>query len=129
MMWVSFNLAAQTVERELGLSWGAAQKALLDACQNEEVRNRSNAHGGPDVLDDDLSAWLKAKQTPPKGGKRARIIHQLELLYPKGVPNPQLVPRKVLKADLIKRDADLAPLDEGTLKLAIDAYNADPKRS
>jgi hypothetical protein len=124
MMWVGFNLAAEIVERELGLSWGAAQRTLIDACENQELRTN-----GKSVLFEDLTAWLKAKRTKPKGGKRPRIIRQLEVMYPKGVPDPACAPRYQLKADLLKRDRGLAPLDEHTLKSAIEAYNADPKRS
>jgi hypothetical protein len=40
-IWLSFQLAAEEVERRLGLSWGAAQKTLIEACENEEVRTRA----------------------------------------------------------------------------------------
>jgi hypothetical protein len=49
MMWISFRLAAEEVERRLGVSWGAAQKLLLEACENEEVTWQQQASDGPDV--------------------------------------------------------------------------------
>ena len=57
-IWLSFQLAAEEVERRLGLSWGAAQKTLIEACENEEVRTR-----GSDVFDIDLWQWLKRQLT------------------------------------------------------------------
>jgi hypothetical protein len=45
------------------------------------------------------------------------------------VPAPELCPRKALRADLLKRDPGLKPLDDVTLKSAIDKYNADPARA
>ena len=41
MMWVQFQLAAKEVERRLGVSWGMAQKVLLEACENKEVEWRT----------------------------------------------------------------------------------------
>lgn len=128
-MMVGFTLAAQTVERELGLSWGAAQKALLDARAAGLMQCRENSDGTFDVLDTDLERWLKAKQTKPKGGKQPRIIKHLAQMFPDGVPEPAKVPRYELKSNLLRREQSLAPLDDQTLKDAIDAYNADPKRS
>lgn len=70
------------------------------------------------------------------GGKRPRIKVYLAEYYPNGVPSPAHTPRKVLRLDLLNWDSGLEPLDEGTLKLAIDEFNAslaivkaDPKRS
>lgn len=84
-----------------------------------------------EVCEDDLNHWL-AKQQPerPKAvGKQPRIIRLLAQMWPNGVPDPADCPRKALKADLLKRDPGLKPLDEHTLKSAIEAYNADLKRS
>jgi hypothetical protein len=58
-------------------------------------------------------------------GKRPRIKVVLQELYPEGVPDPAFCPRKTLKADLVKRDRTLHPLDEATLKTAIDEYNRE----
>jgi hypothetical protein len=41
--------------------------------------------GGPLVSSNDLEQWIKAKQTPPKSGKRPRIIALLAERYPTGV--------------------------------------------
>jgi hypothetical protein len=123
MMWVQFQLAAEEVERRLGLSWGKAQKLLLEACENKEIVWRRTERF-PDIDDTSFWEWLRAKQTPPRGGKQPRILkHLAAMFHNKRVPDPSDYPRKALKADLLKRDPGLAPLDEGTLKRAIDAYN------
>jgi hypothetical protein len=41
-------------------------------------------------------------------------------MFPNGVPDPAHCPRKTLKADLLKRDPGLKPLDDATLKSAIE---------
>jgi hypothetical protein len=125
MMWVQFQLAAEEVERRLGLSWGMAQKTLLEACENEEVTWQKASQGGPDVLDTSLLEWLKAKQNPPaRGGKQPLILRHLAMMFhDKRVPDPSDCSRKALRADLIKRDRRLDPLDFATLKTAIDKYN------
>ena len=51
-VWFGFQLAAEEVERRLGLTWGAAQKTLIEACKNGKIETRSNYSGqGPDVFD------------------------------------------------------------------------------
>jgi hypothetical protein len=57
-------------------------------------------------------------------GKQPRIAEYLRHRFPAGVPSPGSCPRHILKAALLKWDPDLKPLDEGTLKKAIDTYNA-----
>src|SRR5580704_19418156 len=47
--WIGYTLAVEEVERRLGLSWGAAQKALLEACERGELRWRNTPGGGPDI--------------------------------------------------------------------------------
>jgi hypothetical protein len=61
--------------------------------------------------------------TATKGSKRPRIIEYLAKHYPEGVPAPGHVPRQPLKTQLIAWDKNLSPLDDGTLKSAIDEYN------
>jgi hypothetical protein len=85
---------------------------------------------GAYLNDDDLEQqWLACNSKPvPKLGKQHRVIPLLAEMFPKerypdGVPDPAHCPRKALKADLLKRDPSLFPLDEATLKLAIEAYN------
>jgi hypothetical protein len=74
----------------------------------------------------DLSRqWLELQNTSiPEAGKQPRIRAHLAKMFPNGVPNHSFCPRKALKADLLKRDPGLNPLDEATLKSAIEAYNA-----
>jgi hypothetical protein len=60
----------------------------------------------------------------PSLGKQPRIAEYLRDHFPTGVPDPGSYPRHILKADLLEWDPDLKPLDEGTLKKAIDTYNA-----
>jgi hypothetical protein len=91
------------------------------------------------VNGDDFQHWLNELKPPSasaagkggKGGKAPLIIEHLKGLYPQGVPEPALCPRKALKADLLARDKRLEPLDDATLKSAIDAFNRsirnDPK--
>jgi hypothetical protein len=38
--WFSFRLAAETVERRLGVSWGMAQKLLLEAIESGVIRSK-----------------------------------------------------------------------------------------
>ena len=59
-----------------------------------------------------------------EAGKHPRIKAHLAEMLPNGVPDPAHCPRKTLKADLLKRDPSLNPLDEATLKSAIDAHNS-----
>jgi hypothetical protein len=65
-----------------------------------------------------------AKDVSQSVGKQPRIWIYLKEHYPEGVPNPAHSSRKMLKNKLLDWDPLLAPLDEGTLKKAIDKYNA-----
>jgi hypothetical protein len=65
-----------------------------------------------------------AKDASQSVGKQPRIWEYFKEHYPKGVPNPANCPRKVLKHKLLKWDSRLAPLDDDTLKKAIDKHNA-----
>jgi hypothetical protein len=81
--------------------------------------------------EDDFRRWRAAELTTPKtrpargsGTKRPVIIKYLSEMFPKGVPDPAHYPRKRLRADLVEKDQKrLAPLDEATLKSAIEEYN------
>jgi hypothetical protein len=88
----------------------------------------------------EFDAWLvrftdpkSAGNTPRKRevGKRPRVKRYLAERFPQGVPDPAHCPREALRADLLLWDKTLDPLDAGTLKTAIDEYNAevasDPK--
>jgi hypothetical protein len=69
-------------------------------------------------------SWELQNKPVPEAGKQPRIRALLAELFPGGVPDPGHCPRKALKADLLRRDQSLNPLDEATLKSAIDAYNS-----
>jgi hypothetical protein len=61
---------------------------------------------------------------PPSRGKQPRILKYLSEHFPDGVPEPGLCPRHILKSDILEWDTRLDPLDEATLKKAIEKYNA-----
>jgi hypothetical protein len=65
----------------------------------------------------------RQKGAPRNAGKQDRISIYLAENYPHGVPGPAIVPRKHLKNQLLAQDPTLKPLDEATLKSAIDRYN------
>ena len=75
----------------------------------------------------DLRSCLKSNGAPNKQnvGKGPRIIKLLAEMFPGGVPGPGDYPRKVLRADLLKLDPSLKPLDEATLKKRIEEFNAN----
>jgi hypothetical protein len=76
------------------------------------------------VKEDDLLRWLNGQLKKGQTGKQPRILRLLAGMFPGLVPDPSLHPRKILKADLIEADPSLAPLDEATLKAAIEKHNA-----
>jgi hypothetical protein len=122
--WYSFELAAEEVERRLGVTWGAAQKTVMELCENGTLRWQNVREGGPNVSCNDLRRWLEAKLTRKRGGKQARLTAQLSKMFPNGcVPDPDECPRDALREDLVERDKTLRPLDHATLKKAIDRYN------
>jgi hypothetical protein len=85
-----------------------------------------------DLNSSDLAHWLVDKLGGPTAqakpltafGKVPIIIEHLTQLYPEGVPDRAHCPREPLKADLLKRDNRLRPLDLKTLRSAIKQYNA-----
>jgi hypothetical protein len=78
---------------------------------------------------DDLRYWLKSQRAAPNKqevGKRPRVKKLLAEMFPSGrVPEPGLCSRKHLKRQLLNRDPTLDPLDEETLKLSIEEFNAN----
>jgi hypothetical protein len=86
--WFSFQLAAEEVERRLGVNWGAAQKALIEAIENGDVKSQRDPDADfPDLWGPDLESWLEAKGKSSK----ARSSPQQELakeaiaaLWPEG---------------------------------------------
>src|SRR6476646_1953592 len=86
-LWLSFQLAAEKVERSLGCSWGKAQKDLLDACANGELKWRNSAEGGPDVLDADLRRWLQQPIAKSRASPKLDLAKRaVEELWPEGAP-------------------------------------------
>jgi hypothetical protein len=93
-VWLSFPLAAEEVERRLGLSWGAAQKALLEACDSGQIQTQSNYSGqGPSVFDVDFYKWLATAAKPARKSRPQALVQQAlaELGLPDDTPNPVLV--------------------------------------
>jgi hypothetical protein len=103
-----------------------------DGGRDDEGREVLRASMGKvEISESDLRHWLKPRTklktisgTKSKAvGKRPRIKEYLKLHFPKGVPDPALCPRQALRADILKWDSKLDPLDEATLKTAIDEFN------
>ena len=86
--WYGFQLAAEEVERRLGVTWGLAQKLLLKAIEKGALNSQpSREGGGPDVLDVDLFRWLEAKEKPSKSTPKQDLAKQaIRKLWPDGIP-------------------------------------------
>ena len=90
---------------------------------------RTEDRSGVMVNAEDLRYWLNQQpaspaKAKPRHGKVPLIIDHLTQMFPgKPVPDPVDCNRKNLKADLLAKDKRLVPLDEATLKSAIDQYN------
>ncbi|HSR76462.1 MAG TPA: hypothetical protein VLN57_07725 [Xanthobacteraceae bacterium] len=81
---------------------------------------------------DEFNRWLdrhrfqaSPRRASGKQGKQPRIKIYLREKFADGVPDPAHCPRDALRADLLKWDKTLDPLDPKTLKAAIDEYNAE----
>jgi hypothetical protein len=100
--WLSFQVAAEEVERGLGVSWGGAQRVLLDAIQNGDVKSQRRDGGFPNVWGDDLERWLEAKQGP--SSKRKTSYNQelakraIAELYADGRVPDWVRPKEIVKA-------------------------------
>lgn len=85
--------------------------------------------GEIEIEADDLRYWLKSQRAAPNKqkalGKRPRVIKLLAEMFSGGVPDPGDCPRKGLRAELLKCDPSLEPLDEETLKRSIEEFNAN----
>jgi hypothetical protein len=151
--WLAFYKAVQAVKQRLSMSTGAAERTLREQCAGGGIRAIQYEAGAPpeyvkpkqwiddppdcdayslgvlEVSVDDLEYWLDHHPVKQQGGKQPRILRILQEMYPGRIPRPALCPRMALRADILKRDPSLDPLDEATLKTAIDTHNADPKRS
>jgi hypothetical protein len=116
------TVAAELVERSLGVSWGKAQKDLLDGCANGKLKYQNNPNG-PDVSDVDLRLWLDQQTAKPQLGKQPLIIKHLTEMFP-DCKVPDHRQRKGLLAELRNRDPVLNSLDHKTLTRAINTYNS-----
>jgi hypothetical protein len=89
---------------------------------------RGDSAGEIEIEADDLRYWLKSQRAAPNKqkalGKRPRVKKQLAEMFSGGVPDPGGCPRKDLRAELLKRDPSLQPLNEETLKRSIEEFNA-----
>ena len=135
--WILFSDAAE--EESSLMAPGEAEQILRKLCAKGEVRAVCCYEDGPKFIAprewskgfdselvyvsvNDLERWVFRDR--PETGKQPRIKAHLAEMFPTGVPDPADCPRKALKADLLKRDPSLNPLDEATLKSAIEAYNS-----
>lgn len=92
-IWLSFPLAAEEVERRLGLTWGLAQKTLIEACESGEIETQSNYCGkGPSVFDVDFYKWLTSAAKPKRTSRpQALVLRAIsELGLADNLPTPAL---------------------------------------
>jgi hypothetical protein len=132
MIWVPYSAAVHEAERQLGIPLIKAHEALSAAVENNEVTSRRDEENDLFVLDTSVLDWIKRRQS--RGGKQPRIRKLLAQRFPNcEVPEPKLCPRLPLRAELVKADPSLDPLNLSTLKTAIDDHNAairnDPNRT
>jgi len=142
---VDFDRAAHELADKLAIPPSAAQAQLRKRCASGEIRaigtdNPSEEPATPippsewpnddlprpdvSVSNIDFYNWLNRQPTHPSaGGKQSRLVRQLAEMFPAGVPNRADCPREPLKAELLKRDPSLKPLDLKTLKTAIETCN------
>jgi hypothetical protein len=102
------------------------KEAVLDFAQRHQLPSPSwwtDSPGPPTEVPNDTKANV-VKPGTDAVGKQPRILKYLSEHFPDGVPEPGLCPRQSLKSDILKWDPSLAPLDEATLKKAIESYNA-----
>jgi hypothetical protein len=107
------------------------KEAVLDFAQRHQLPSPSwwvdsppgTSPEVPNNAGNTVTARISAAASPLVG-KQHRIVKYLSEHFPDGVREPGLCPRDELKADIIKWDRRLGPLDEATLKKGIDSYNA-----
>jgi hypothetical protein len=106
------------------------KEAVLDFAQRHQLRSPSwwtdsstTPAEVPDTKVNVVEPNIRAVASR-SGGKQSRILKLLSDHFPDGVPEPGLCPRHTLKSDILKWDPSLAPLDEATLKKAIERYNS-----
>jgi hypothetical protein len=146
--WVYFHWAADKIGDKLAITPGAAQARLRKLCASGEIRTMMSwDNEEPETISpsqwrdedvdliapldfltvavnrSDLRRWLDQQPTQAAGGKQSRVARLLAEMFPAGVPTRADCPREPLRAELIKRDPSLQPLDLKTLKTAIEMYN------
>ena len=106
------------------------KEAVLDFAQRHQLPSPSwwtDSPGTPTGVPNDTKVNFVETNfravASRSGGKQSRILKLLSEHFPDGVPEPGLCPRQSLKSDILEWDPSLAPLDEATLKKAIDTYN------
>jgi len=114
-IWLGFQLAAEEVERTLGVSWGAAQKSLLDACKCGDVASRQGDPGhGPDVTSVSFERWLQAKAAPSKKTRRSPVRdtaqEAIDAIWPDG-----RIPPNVRNSEIVKLVSDRIVRQKGQL--------------
>jgi hypothetical protein len=102
--------------------------AVLDFAQRHQLRPPSwwvdSASMPTEVPNDETVTTVIPNTGSRSGGKQPRILKYLSEHFSAEVPEPGLCPRHTLKSDILKWDPDLDPLDEATLKKAIEKHNA-----
>jgi len=111
------------------------KEAVLDFAQRHQLPSPSwwvNSTGNSAELPNDTkpkTVKIKVAAAISRSlGKQPRITEYLRQHFAAEVPGPSLCPRHILKADLLKWDPSLMPLDYATLKKGIDNYNASITR-
>jgi hypothetical protein len=115
--WLSFNLASEEVERRLGVTWGAAQKTVVDWCESGALRWENVPMGGPKVSYNDLQRCLRPKSMTlvRKQPKRNSAEDAIKQIWPDGIPSG------VVNADIEKKvgawlkERDLSDVSRDTI--------------
>jgi hypothetical protein len=108
-----------------------AKEAVLDFAQRHQLPPPSwwaDSAGMPTAVPNDAAVTTVKPNTRAEAsrsvGKQPRILKYLSEHFTDGVPEPGVCPRHILKSDILEWDLDLDPLDEATLKKAIEKHNA-----
>jgi hypothetical protein len=125
-------------DSDLEAAAGNDKRLELNVSENKKSRDifrKSNNRGKWTKIyvfcKDIGQAWpfVVASPAQPRGNKRSKILKYLSENFSEspGVPDPPYKSRKDLRADLLKWDPKLGPLDEQTVKTAVDKHNAQFK--